>query len=68
MKTFYFTFGIDQPNYPGYARVRAEDEVSARVLMNKTFNNRWSFLYHDISSIHPDTRIERFDLIADKCE
>jgi hypothetical protein len=65
METFYFTFGISQPNYPGYAKVQAKDVIAARKLMNETFNYRWSFMYRDYEDIDEDDRIERFDLVAD---
>lgn len=46
MKEFIFTFGHGQnPGIGYYTAVKAEDELSARIKMNKAYSNRWAFCY-----------------------
>jgi hypothetical protein len=55
-KDYYFTFVGCRKNDSGYVKVRANNDVDARMKMNTIYSNRWCMMYTDISDIHPDDR------------
>lgn len=57
MNTYYFTFGMEyaQDSHPsglyvhpnGWVEVKANSEFDARVIMVKTYSNKWAFCYKE---------------------
>ena len=57
-QSFYFTFSSGQEGYPGYVKVTATDQMTARRLMVNKYGLRWSNYYERIRDIHRRDRIE----------
>lgn len=49
MEEFYFTFGgFNAPELHNYCvKIKAENEVEARLKMFKYFNSKWGFMYDE---------------------
>ncbi len=53
-----FTFGFDQPNFPGYVVVYGINEADCRRQMHDAYNRVWAFEY----TSEDDAGVELFKL------
>jgi ribosomal protein L15 len=51
-KEFFFTFGVGQEHYPGYVKVIAKTEITARNLMVKLYGFKWAYCYSSLEKVH----------------